>query len=699
MPSKKTAPAAQRGAVLTLEELQYLEKKHGQKSARQLYPKQITALARNEHEIAFGGGKFSGKTIAGIYFLIKGNSHTDQCSVYRTGSCDCPFPDFDKDGNPNLVNRSYIHHPKYLGCVVRKNSTDLLDWIREARLIYELIGGDFKDGKNRFEFPSGAMIFCGHYDEENAYMKYQGVNVVRFLLEEATQIPDVKRLKMLKSCCRSVYPEMRAQMMLTCNPGGPGNGWVMDRYVEPLDEDGNVIPPLTTITEEYDADELFDKLGVPRPEGVGDKIKSTRVFVFATVKDNPGALTNTDYLASLMDMDEEEREAYLFGNWRIMSGEFFKTFRPKGPGPGEPAEARHVIPHNIAMPRIQPWWWRTMACDWGYSHECATGWGCHDQERDQFWVTDEMVVSETEPDVVGEEIARRTLPILKGLESPTIIMGLSHDAYGLRQDDRSVAELMARGMARILGPNMVHLPDLMVDKLKDQMEQEGQSTGTSEAQAIFDRIRSQQRMGITIRRMRDNRIVGWQLIRSMMRWRSTLPEIRDIFDPNLASRISYEKGIEAYNAYLNLFKQKHEILPKLQIVGPPMGADGKVIQGTGLGCARLIAAIPKAVRDTTNPEDITKKHIEGASDLLDMLRYLMMTFRGQTMAEPFEALRRRKIAEARQHNPNIDTQDLCFLNRQLERQQRAKSSTKPINIIRPGRSARAMTRGLIAPPR
>lgn len=699
MAAKRSMPAPRRGSVLTLEELQYLERKHGQKSPRQLYPKQVTALSRNEHEIAFGGGKFSGKSLCGIYFLIKGNSHTDECGVYRTGTCDCPFPDFDGDGNPNLVNRSYIHHPKYLACVVRKNSTDLLDWIREARLIYSLIGGDFKDGKNRFEFPSGAMIFCGHYDEENAYMKYQGLNVVRFLLEEATQIPDVKRLKMLKSCCRSIYPEMRAQMMLTCNPGGPGNGWVMDRYVEPLDEDGNVIPPLTTITEEFDSDELYAKLGVPRPAGVGDKIKSTRVFVFATVKDNPGALTNTDYLASLMEMDEEEREAYLFGNWRVMSGEFFKTFRPKGPARGEPVEANHVIPYDVARSRIQPWWWRTMAMDYGYAHQSVTLWGCHDQDTGQFIVTDEMAVSQTEPDVIGEEIARRTLPILKGLESPTIVMGLSHDAYGLRQDDRSVAELIGRGMSRILGPNMVHLPDLMVDKLKDQMEEQGHSTATLEAEAIFDRIRSQQHMGITIRRMRDNRVVGWQLLRSMLRWKSSLPEIKDIFDPNLASRISYEKGIEAYNSYLNLFRQKHEVLPKMLIVGPPVGPDGRTIQGTGLGCAGLISAVPKAIRSDLNPEDVTKKHVEGASDYWDAWRYLAMAYRGQAMPEPFEALRRRRIAEARQQNPNVDCSDLVWLNRKIEREQKQKTQIKPIHVIRPGRSARAMVKGLIAPPR
>ena len=681
------------GLVLSAQDYQRLSQKAGKqlKPTRTLWPKQCETLYRAESEVCCGGAKAGGKTISGIYFLIKGNSHASDCAYYNDGdsSCNCPYPDNDKDGRPIMVNRSYIYHPKYLGCVIRRNATDLLDWIREAKEIYGPIGGNFLEGKNRFEFPSGATIFCGHYDEEGAYMKYQGMNIIRFLLEEATQIPDVKRLKMLKSCCRSVYPEMKAQMLLTCNPGGPGHGWVLDRYVEPRDENGDIIQPGTTITEEYE-----------HPFEPGKKIKSTRVFIFSSIKDNPAALANEEYLASLMSLDEEEREAYLFGNWHLLAGEYFKSFRPLGPHKGEPAEANHVVPHNLAMPRIQPWWWRTMAMDWGYGHECVTFWGCHDQERDQFWVTDEMAVSETEPDVVGEEIARRTKPILEGLESPMIVMGLSHDAYGLRQDDRSIAEMLANGIGRILGPNMVHLPDLMVDKLEERMKDEGKATGTNEVQEMFRKIRSQQRMGITIRRMRDNRIVGWQLIRSLMRWKQTLPDVKDVYNPNLASNIAYERGLEAYNSYVNLFKQKREILPKLQIVGPPIDHHGKIIQGTGLGCQRLISAIPKAVRDETNPEDITKKHVPGASDFWDSLRYLCMTFRGQSLPEPFEALRRRRIAETREQNPYVDTHDLVFLNTKLEADKAAKDRArgKPINVLRPARAMRARVRGLLGPP-
>lgn len=698
---RRQSPSSNRPPVepiLTAEEIAYLEQKTGLKSKWHFYPKQIEALLCPENEVCIGGAKAGGKTVTGIAFLVKGNTHDRPCPARIVGGiCNCPWPDFNKDGTPNLINRSYIYHPKYLGCVIRRNSTDLLDWIREAKEMYQSSGGEYKEGKMMFQWPSGAIVYCGHYDDDSTWMKYQGQNIVRFLIEEATQITDFKhKLQMLSSCCRSMYPEMVSQIMLTCNPGGPSHGDILDRYVEPRYKKGpltgQLVPHGTPIVEYFN-----------HPFEPGRKIAKTRIFIFSSIKDNPSAASNESYLATLMDMDEDMRQAYLFGNWHLLAGEFFRHFRPEGPYPGEPPEANHVIPFDEALTRLKPWFWRTMAMDWGYSHECVTLWGAHDQDRDQFIIEQEAVFSQTEPDAVGEEIARRTKPILERFQSlgqdPMITMGLSHDAYGLRQDDRSIAELISIGIGRILGPNMVHLPDLEVSKLEERMKIEGQSTNTTGADEIFARIRSQQRMGITIRRMRDNRIVGWQLVRSMMRWKSSLPDIKDIFDPNLASRIAYERGIAAYNAYLKLFQRKQETLPKLLIVGPPRSPDGRVVQKTGLGCERLIQAIPKAIRDETNPEDVTKKHVQGASDWWDCLRYVCLTFRNQAMPEPFQAVVQRRIEEVRQSNPTVDTNDLIWLNRSLEAKRDEAKKVQPIHVIRSGSRMRAIAKGLLPPPR
>src|SRR5262245_11473847 len=232
----KSKPKPQRQLAIALEGAM-IEKLGYTKAPFDLYPQQYKAINRWEHEILYGGAKYSGKSVASHWFLARGNPHLPSCPCEDdadTTMCNCCPPDYNPDGTVNQfnfsVNRSYLYHPKYLGCVIRKNVIDLRDWIREASPFYNMFGGDFKEAKAQFEFPSGAIIYCGHYDDESTWMKYQGQNIVRFSLEEATQIPDVKRLKMLRSCCRSTYPEMRAQIFLTTNPGGPGHSWVLDRY-------------------------------------------------------------------------------------------------------------------------------------------------------------------------------------------------------------------------------------------------------------------------------------------------------------------------------------------------------------------------------------------------------------------------------------------------------------------------------------
>lgn len=668
-------------------------------------PVQLEVFKRKEQEIGFGGAKAGGKSVCGIGFLTLGGYHNEGCKI-RRAPCSCDCPDTLPDGRPNPIYHSYTNHPKYLACVLRKNVTDLLDWVREAKQIYGPIGGQYKEGDKLFQFPSGATIFCGHYDDDSSWMKYQGMNIIRFVIEEAAQITDLtSKIKMLRSCNRSMFKEMKAQMLLTFNPGGPSHGEILSRYIEPLDANGDIIPPGTTITEEYSADEVYGRLGVSKPEGVGDTLKTTRVFIFSSIKDNPHALSNQEYLASLASMDDEHREAYLFGNWHILAGEYFKAFRPRGPYPGEPSEANHVVPYDAnalyhpLTGRLKPWWWRTIAMDWGYNHDAVVLWGCHDQEDDRFWIEQEMAMHETEPDILGEELGRRTKPILERYiqmgQQPMITMGLSHDAYGLKQDDRSVAELIGRGIARVLGPSMVHLPDLQIRKLADQMEERGQSPNTKEADEIFRNLYNQQRMGITIRRMSGNRVVGWQFMRSMIRWKRTLPTAADVFDPNLASQIAYERGITAWAAYTNLFKQKVEVLPKLQIVGPPLDDRGRPMHGTGLGCERLIAAIPKAIHSETDPEDVDKKHVQGVSDFVDACRYLLMTFRAQSMPEPYRAKVERTIAEARAANPNVTTQDLIWLNRHLEKEKAEAERNKGLVVVRSSRNARARARGLV----
>src|SRR5574343_1322568 len=170
-----------------------------------LTPFQREVMLRQEKEVGLFGGRFGGKSAAARAFLLKGNPE---------------LPNYDAKGQPIRANMSYIYHPSYHAIIVRKNRIDLEDFIKKFAVMCKPFGGEWKDGK--FKFPSGAWIDCGHMEDSEAWQKYIGIEAIRFVFEEATLIPEFNQYIQVLLSCRSVYPELRPQVLLTSNAIGPG---------------------------------------------------------------------------------------------------------------------------------------------------------------------------------------------------------------------------------------------------------------------------------------------------------------------------------------------------------------------------------------------------------------------------------------------------------------------------------------------
>ena len=54
----------------------------------------------------------------------------------------------------------------------------------------------------------------------------------RILIEELTQIPREQDYLALIGSCRSTIPELKPQILSTCNPGGAGHSWVKQRFYD-----------------------------------------------------------------------------------------------------------------------------------------------------------------------------------------------------------------------------------------------------------------------------------------------------------------------------------------------------------------------------------------------------------------------------------------------------------------------------------
>lgn len=596
---------------------------------------QERALLRLEDEVGVLGGKYGGKTEMGRMWLVGGNPH---------------LPDYDGDGNANLVNQSYVYHPRFLGVVIRLNEKDLAEWVDRAIPYYEgILGGTYTKNPAEFRWPSGARVFLGHAQDASAWTKYQGQNIVRFLIEEAGQIPDIDTFDKLRSCCRSLYEEMRAQIMLTANPGGKGQAWIFDRFIEPKDRNGDPILHPTEKGEDGNPRPILESDGglVPITEKVanpftGEEITSTRVWVPSYLTDNPHALRDTKYIANLATMqDEKLRRAYLFGDWRALRGTYFDIFN------------RKTHTYDPASRPLASWWRASGSLDWGFAHESAVYFHRMDPETKQNLVYKEFVTNRTDPIELGAEIARQATPELRVQGS--ITFHVSHDLYQERIGEFSWVELIGKGVQRILGEGTCYIPQVIIERLKANYQIQGKEWD----EGIEGRILSKEISGIVFRRAPKSRAVGFMYLRALMRMEPLIVAPPEVPNWDIALQLSQEGSIGDYATYLNSFKREIEILPQLLI---------------SQACPRLIEAIPKAIHSEENPDDIDKGHFLGY-DSLDSLRYLMSGIREQKpTAMPRQLDRERQLSEARRRNPELTTADMIWIARGIEDRESAEDA-------------------------
>lgn len=122
----------------------------------------------------------------------------------------------------------------------------------------------------------------------------------------------------------------RLRIVAAANPSG---NWVRDYFVDP-EPDGRTL--LTKVIELDD----------------GTEVERTRIFIPATLKDNPDAGFRRRYEIELKDKPPHIRRALLYGDWYVIPGAFF----------AEEFQSCHVVrPFTIPSG-----WTRFRAMDWGY---------------------------------------------------------------------------------------------------------------------------------------------------------------------------------------------------------------------------------------------------------------------------------------------------------------------------------------------
>ncbi|MBR5307187.1 MAG: phage terminase large subunit [Clostridia bacterium] len=151
----------------------------------------------------------------------------------------------------------------------------------------------YTDTRKCFEFPNGSRIKLGYCDCEEDVNQYQGQEYDVIGFDEATHFTEYQ-FQTLKACLRGAN-DFPKRIYLTCNPGGVGHGWVKRLFIDRSYRKGER-------SEDY-------------------------AFISASVYDNGILLRkDPDYLDQLESLPQDLRNAWLYGDWNVFSGQYFPEF-------------------------------------------------------------------------------------------------------------------------------------------------------------------------------------------------------------------------------------------------------------------------------------------------------------------------------------------------------------------------------------
>lgn len=238
----------------------------------------------------------------------------------------------------------YPKHARVL--ILRENFVDLTELIDRMRPQCEAVGGKWNEQKKTWTFPQGAKIRFGHL--ERGVNPYWGHEFTLIIIDEITRCIKTERdYLMLMGSLRNSHG-IPGQVIVLTNPGGEGHEWVKARFRN--------VPPLT----------------VQRDPQTGLE----RVFIPAKLSDNPHLDNDSPegkvYRATLEQLPEAERKAYLDGDWDAFTGQVFKLVPGVHIVSWRQFNERYNLPEdNRAIPAD---WLRYRSYDHGFAHPGACYW-------------------------------------------------------------------------------------------------------------------------------------------------------------------------------------------------------------------------------------------------------------------------------------------------------------------------------------
>lgn len=170
------------------------------------------------------------------------------------------------------------------------------------------------------------MIRFGYADSEKDIETFQGVEYPLIFIDEATQSTQTM-IEFLSTSNRDSIGKLPfpAKMICTMNPGGVGHSLIKRIFIDKLYQENENSKNYTFIQASV-WDNVFWSLKELTKQGF-----TVKDYYVNWTEDQRKDFTlkYSDYAKRLAGLPEDKKRAYLFGDWNVFSGMFFKSFSKK----------------------------------------------------------------------------------------------------------------------------------------------------------------------------------------------------------------------------------------------------------------------------------------------------------------------------------------------------------------------------------
>jgi Phage terminase large subunit len=223
--------------------------------------------------------------------------------------------------------------------MLRRTTVSSQDAIERSRELYGPVGGTFRGDLNQWRMPNGGRMKFGYLETVADAMEWQGHNVTDVWIEEAGQYPDPMPIDRMFGVLRSAAG-VPIQMVLTANPGGPGQHWIANRYkLAPF-------PTKPRVIDRFLPDGTKHEVAV-----IPSRLRDNLILMAR----DPGYVGRLSLVGS-----PQLVKAWLEGDWTAIEGAYFDCW----------SEAKHVVT-PFAVPKD---WLRFRSGDWGSFSPFSFGW-------------------------------------------------------------------------------------------------------------------------------------------------------------------------------------------------------------------------------------------------------------------------------------------------------------------------------------